>query len=86
MNILKKEKNIILLSIFIGTFFTIIFMISTKVYSNNIQQGIADEVIRLHVLANSDNPYDQDLKIKVKNGVIQMLKQDLNNSMSKDEN
>ena len=85
MNILKKEKNIILLSIFIGTFFTIIFMISTKVYSNNIQQGIADEVIRLHVLANSDNPYDQDLKIKVKNGVIQMLKQDLNNSMSKDE-
>lgn len=85
MNILKKEKNIILLSIFIGIFFTIIFMISTKVYSNNIQQGIADEVIRLHVLANSDNPYDQDLKIKVKNGVIQMLKQDLNNSMSKDE-
>lgn len=85
MNILKKEKNIILLSIFIGTFFTIIFMITTKVYSNNVQQGIAGEVIRLHVLANSDEPYDQDLKIKVKNGIIKMLEQDLNNSMSKDE-
>lgn len=85
MNILKKEKNIILLSIFIGTFFTIIFMITTNVYSNNIQQGIADKVIRLHVLANSDEPYDQDLKIKVKNGIIKMLEQELNNSMSKDE-
>ena len=85
MNILKKKKNILLLSIFIGTFITIIFILTTKSYSYNIQKGIANEVIRLHVLANSDENYDQQLKIKVKDSVIKMLENELNNSMSKDE-
>lgn len=85
MNILKKEKNILLLSIFIGTFITLVFMLATKSYSYNIQKGIADEVIRLHVLANSDEDYDQQLKIKVKDGIVKMLENELHNSMSKDE-
>ncbi len=85
MNILEKEKNILLLSIFIGTFITIVFMLSTKSYSYNIQKGIADEVIRLHVLSNSDEDYDQQLKIKVKDGIVKMLENELHNSMSKDE-
>lgn len=85
MNILKREKNILLLSIFIGIFITMIFILSTKTYSYNIQKGIADEVIRLHVLANSDNRQDQELKIKVKNGIIKMLENELHNSISKDE-
>ena len=55
MNILQKEKNILLLSIFIGTFITIIFILTTKSYSYNIQKGIANEVIRLHVLANKSD-------------------------------
>lgn len=85
MNILKKEKNILLLSIFIGAFITLVFMLATKSYSYNIQKGIADEVIRLHVLANSDEDYDQQLKIKVKDGIVKMLENELHNSMSKDE-
>ena len=85
MNILKKEKNILLLSIFIGTFITLVFTLATKSYSYNIQQGIADEVIRLHVLANSDEDYDQQLKIKVKDGIVKMLENELHNSMTKDE-
>ncbi|WP_317367839.1 stage II sporulation protein R [uncultured Tyzzerella sp.] len=85
MNILKREKNILLLSIFIGTFITMVFMLFTKSYSYNIQKGIADEVIRLHVLANSDEDYDQQLKIKVKDGIVKMLENQLHSSMSKDE-
>ena len=85
MNILKKEKNILLLSIFIGTFITLVFTLVTKSYSYNIQKGIADEVIRLHVLANSDEDYDQQLKIKVKDGIVKMLENELHNSMTKDE-
>lgn len=85
MNILKREKNILLLSIFIGAFITLLFMLATKSYSYNIQKGIADEVIRLHVLANSDEDYDQQLKIKVKDGIVKMLENELHNSMSKDE-
>ena len=85
MNILKREKNILLLSIFIGAFITLVFMLATKSYSYNIQKGIADEVIRLHVLANSDEDYDQQLKIKVEDGIVKMLENELHNSMSKDE-
>lgn len=85
MNILQKEKNILLLSIFIGMFITIFFMLSTKAYSYNIQKGIADEVIRLHVLANSNEDYDQQLKIKVKDAIVKMLENELHSSLSKDE-
>lgn len=38
-----------------------------------IQQGIAKEIIRFHVLANSDSEEDQGLKIKVKNRVVEYL-------------
>ncbi|POP33688.1 stage II sporulation protein R [Lactonifactor longoviformis] len=41
--------------------------------SRKIQQGIAKEIIRFHVLANSDSEEDQGLKIKVKNRVVEYL-------------
>jgi len=31
-------------------------------YSENVSSGLADNIIRLHVLANSDSPEDQQLK------------------------
>lgn len=82
---IKKEKNILLLAIFIGTFITIIFTSITKGYAYNIQKGISDEVFRLHVLANSDTLDDQALKIAVKNEIINTLESELRGSKSKDE-
>lgn len=38
-----------------------------------LQQGIADEVIRFHVRANSDSEEDQQLKLKVKEAVVEYL-------------
>lgn len=38
-----------------------------------LQQGIAEKVIRFHVLANSDTPEDQALKIKVRDAVGERL-------------
>lgn len=38
-----------------------------------IQQGIAGEVFRLHVIANSDKDADQELKLKVKTGIVEYL-------------
>lgn len=40
-----------------------------------IQQGIAGEVFRLHVIANSDTEKDQELKLKVKNRIVEYLKE-----------
>lgn len=36
----------------------------------SIQQGIADEIVRFHVLANSDGEEDQALKLKVKDRIV----------------
>lgn len=43
-----------------------------------IQQGIAGEVFRLHVIANSDKDTDQELKLQVKNKIVEYLQQKLN--------
>lgn len=42
-----------------------------------LQEGIANEVIRFHVLANSDSDEDQQLKIKVKSQVVVVLQENL---------
>jgi len=39
------------------------------------QEGnLADSVLRLHVIANSDDPADQALKLAVKNEIVQFMK------------
>lgn len=44
-----------------------------QVNAGKIQQGIAGEIIRFHVLANSDSEADQNLKLKVKTVVVEAL-------------
>lgn len=39
----------------------------------SLQQGIAEEILRFHVLANSDSKEDQDLKMQVKEDVLEFL-------------
>ncbi|ABR32583.1 MULTISPECIES: stage II sporulation protein R [Clostridium] len=46
---------------------------------------VKDSLIRFHVIANSDNDDDQQLKLKVKNRVIDYLYPYLNSSQSLDE-
>ena len=46
---------------------------------------VKDSLIRFHVIANRDNEEDQNLKLKVKNKVIDYLYPYLNNSQSLDE-
>lgn len=40
-----------------------------------IQQGIAGEVFRLHVIANSDTEEDQKLKLKIKTKIVEYLEE-----------
>lgn len=39
-----------------------------------MQQDIAKEVIRLHVIANSDKKEDQELKLQVKEKIVELLR------------
>ena len=49
------------------------------------QQKLADEVLRFHVLANSDSEEDQKLKMKVKESVISYMKKQLPDAGSVEE-
>lgn len=55
----------------ISVFVTLIFCIIATVSFENDCKGIREEVLRLHVIANSDEPYDQELKLKVRDALLQ---------------
>ena len=48
-------------------------------------QGIAGDISRFHVLANSDSQEDQRLKLKVKDGLVEYLKPLLSQAKSAEE-
>ncbi len=54
--------------------FIIIGFRESRSMGAKIQQGIASEIIRFHVIANSDNQEDQAVKMKVKEAVITALR------------
>lgn len=62
-------KKIILFILFL---FLILFDAFT--YANTIHNEIADNVIRLHIIANSDDELDQDLKLKVRDEILNYMK------------
>ena len=49
---------------------------------NEMQRELAKQVFRFHVLANSDSEEDQALKLKVKEAIIDYMKQELPESDS----
>lgn len=56
-----------------------------KIEAAMIQKGIACEVIRFHVLADSDEENDQRIKMKVKERVVEYMAELLENSQSAKE-
>jgi stage II sporulation protein R len=45
----------------------------TAIHNSNIQEGIAKNIIRFHVIANSDSTADQALKLKIKDKLVDSL-------------
>lgn len=76
----KKDKKIIITSLAIGFIFTIGFTgYTTKAYSETIHSGLEQELIRFHVIANSDLEEDQILKLKVRDAILSEMKPILDN-------
>lgn len=55
----------------IAVFMTLIICIIATISFENDCKGIREEVLRLHVIANSDEDYDQELKLKVRDVLLQ---------------
>lgn len=83
LNLFKnpKIKMIIILS-FLLFIYTSICAIS---YAQNVSTDIANSVFRLHVIANSDTPQDQDLKYKVRDNLLKYMNEICANCVTKQE-
>lgn len=83
LNLFKnsKVKMVIILS-FLLFIYTTICALS---YAQDISSDIANSVFRLHVIANSDSKEDQDLKYKVRDGLISYMKEICVNCTNKQE-
>jgi len=53
-------------------------------YSHHVVDSLSENLIRLHVVANSDQPEDQLLKLKVRDSIITYLEQFINTYPLKD--
>jgi len=71
MKKIRKEIKILALSLTIGLVFAVSVAAYTYVYSAAAQQDIADNVIRFHVVANSDSHADQAIKDIVRSEVLE---------------
>lgn len=76
-----KLKAIIILSVLLFLY-TTICAIS---YAENVSTDIAESVFRLHILANSDSQEDQELKIKVRNALLEYMNSLCSECTSKEE-
>lgn len=76
LNILKKDKKSIALSLLFGLLITVI--VSANAYAKRVSNDICGSVVRFHVLANSDEEYDQQLKLNVRDEILKSMSEDMN--------
>ena len=77
---MKKIKAVVLVLIMIlcGAAFARGMQVEAK--ANAVQEKLSGEVFRFHVLANSDSKEDQELKMKVKEAVVDYMCENLSNA------
>ncbi|MCL1842744.1 MAG: stage II sporulation protein R [Defluviitaleaceae bacterium] len=69
-NFLRNESKIIAVSLAIGILFAVAVAAYTYVYSATTQREIAENVIRFHVMAHSDDADDQALKEHIRTEIL----------------
>lgn len=84
---LKKKRKYIYYYIITGILFigAVLYDIGNSNSAKSLQEGISESLIRFHVIANSDLPEDQELKLKVKNAILEEMGTMLDNSSSLNE-
>lgn len=70
-----KAAVLVLIVILCGAVFTRVMQVEAK--ANAVQEKLSGEVFRFHVLANSDSEEDQELKMKVKEAVVDYMRENL---------
>ena len=74
---IQRNKIIIKMAIAIILFSVITSTIAFANYSENVNKGLSDNLIRLHVIANSDSIEDQALKRNIRDIILDFMKSKL---------
>ncbi len=49
-------------------------LVQRQAAADDLQKGIADKILRFHVIANSDSEEDQALKLEIKEAIVEYMK------------
>lgn len=78
-----KKKLIFIFTIVVLIFFYV-FLLSVN-YVKAVSYNLSDSVFRLHIIANSDSENDQNLKLKVRDNVIEYMNTLTSNCSNKED-
>lgn len=82
---LTKRKGILVIAALMAFAVVLSAGMIASGYSENINKDLADNLIRLHVIANSDKSEDQELKRNVRDAVVEYMKNELRDSRDIEE-
>ncbi|MGE5327935.1 MAG: stage II sporulation protein R [Deltaproteobacteria bacterium] len=74
-------KHLLILSILVVSY----IILSGYIYSEKISEDLAKNVVRLHVIANSDSKHDQQIKLMVRDSILKYMEENSKGIKSADE-
>lgn len=81
----RFSENTILSHIFCALLIGLLCSIMAMVYSDSVQADLADNLVRLHIIANSDSDADQAVKLAVRDRIIEEEKQNFAAASEKED-
>jgi stage II sporulation protein R len=74
-----------IISFILITFFIFGLLMNLHINNDSVLGDIKDKIIRLHVVANSDSPEDQAIKLQIRDAIIKELEPKLENLKNQEE-
>ena len=76
----QRVSNLVKVFIVVALLAVLTAWIMSYGYAEDVNAGLSKNIVRLHVVANSDSKADQALKLKVRDGIIDFMKTKLADS------
>lgn len=80
-----RHKHLLVLSVSCFLFALLLTMIWVRQRDENLAASISPEILRFHVLANSNSNQDQKLKLEIKSLLVQTIYEELAPTADKEE-
>ncbi len=85
MGIGRRLSNVLKIFIAVLLLLVLAAWLLTYTYAEDVNAGLSQNLVRLHVVANSDSASDQALKLKVRDAIIEFMRDKLAESKSINE-